>query len=291
MSDLSPAAPVTTTEGWSEEDIALLQAFKDPTACKFCKRPSHCQQCNHELVPEPKRPTGKQDINTPRPDLFGQLPPPFPNPARHRDFQAACPPEPPQLGSFSVFAAGSIEMGKAIPWQDLLENQLCDLPITLCNPRRGEWDPAVTQQARNAAFREQVEWELGALTSASVICFFFDHATMSPVSLMELGLWAHSKKVVVCCNGEYWKGGNVHIVCERYGVPVVETFKELVPLVRAMLRTKGCIVDTKGELTEREEERDPQRSMSLEEAEELLEGSLRGRQGVAIDRKKLGVAE
>ncbi|KAK7184843.1 uncharacterized protein CC84DRAFT_1168741 [Paraphaeosphaeria sporulosa] len=291
MSDPHPAAPVTNTEGWSEEDIALLKAFKDPTACKFCKRPSRCQECNHELVPEPKRPAGKQNIDVPRPDLFGQLPPPIANPARHRDFSVQFPPEALALGAFSVFAAGSIEMGKAIPWQRLLENHLCDLPITICNPRRGQWDPAVTQRAKDAAFREQVEWELGALTASTVICFFFDHATMSPVTLMELGLWAHSNKVVVCCNGDYWKGGNVHIVCERYGVPVVESFSELVPLVRAMLRTKGCIVGKSGNLTENEAERDPERSMSLDEAEGVLKGALREKQGIAIDRKQLGIAE
>ncbi|KAF2440865.1 hypothetical protein P171DRAFT_418955 [Karstenula rhodostoma CBS 690.94] len=279
-----PAAPVTADQAIQEPEIPK----PDPTACKYCKRPSHCQECNHELVPEP--PKGPTNLDQPRPDIYKQLPPPLAL-TQHPDFKVQSPPAAPDHGKFSVFAAGSIEMGYAIQWQKLLANHLCDMPISICNPRRGEWDSKITQQAKNSPFREQVEWELAALTASTVICFFFDHATMSPVSLMELGLWAHSGKVVVCCNQEYWKGGNVHLVCERYGVPLVKSFKEMVPLVRAMLRVKGLVVDKKGALTEREEERDPERSMGLEEAKALLKANTPELQGMAIDRENLGVAK
>ncbi|KAF2795027.1 hypothetical protein K505DRAFT_336426 [Melanomma pulvis-pyrius CBS 109.77] len=62
------------------------------------------------------------------------------------------------------------------------------------------------------------------------ICFFFDHVTMSPGTMIELGLWAHSSKVV------------------RYRILRVETFVELIPLVKAILRQKGMILDKNGDL-------------------------------------------
>lgn len=215
----------------------------DPSACKFCKRPSACPSCAHPLSPPAK--SGPTNIDGDVPDPWGQLPPPLHDLERdsHADFLHCLPPTAPTFREFSVFAAGSIEMGAAIQWQPLLANYLCDLPLTLCNPRRGAWDQSITPSAKTAAFRTQVEWELDALTRVSVITFFFDHATMSPVTMCELGLWAHSEKVVVCCDRRFWKSGNVELVCERYGVPLVDSFAEMVPLVKAKLRTKGMVVE------------------------------------------------
>lgn len=137
---------------------------------------------------------------------------------------------------------------------------VCNLPLTLYNPRRDAWDPTITPSAKTAAFRTQVEWELDALKKATVIAFFFDHATMSPVTMCELGLWAHSGKVVACCDRRFWKSGNVELVCEGYGVPLVHTFSELVPLWKAKLRTKGMV-----------EEGEEWLGGSLEEAEKYCE--------------------
>jgi nucleoside 2-deoxyribosyltransferase len=103
----------------------------------------------------------------------------------------------------------------------------------------------------------QVSWELAALDACDVICFFFDWATMSPVTMMELGLWARSGKCVVCCDdgeGRFWKGTNVRMVCERYGVPHVRRFEDLVGEVRKMLVKKGMQMD--GAVEKEKEERD-----------------------------------
>jgi hypothetical protein len=171
-----------------------------------------------------------------------------PEPKPHDLFRHCMPPHAPIYHSFSVFLAGSIEMGAAIQWQKQLASLLSPLPITVNNPRRGDWDITATQEAKNAAFRAQVEWELTALEKSDVICFFFDVNTKSPVSLLELGLWARSGKVVVCCDKRYWRSGNVHLVCERYSIPYVESFAELVPEVEKMLYKKGMRLDENGDL-------------------------------------------
>lgn len=139
-------------------------------------------------------------------------------------------------------------MGKAVQWQKRMALELSRYPITVNNPRRGHWDPTATQQAKNEAFRHQVEWELSALEQADVICFFFDVKTLSPVTMVELGLWASSGKVIVCCGDKYWRAGNVHLVCERYGIPMVRSFAELPDAIVDMLKQKGMKLDSNGDL-------------------------------------------
>lgn len=149
------------------------------------------------------------------------------------------PPAAPTYRKFSLFTAGSIEMGAAVQWQQLLAEHLRDLPITITNPRRGQWDPNVDAKSEDPDFAHQVEWELDALTEATVICFFFDIDTLSPITLMELGKWADSDKIIVCCDKRFWRSGNVDIFCNRYNIPRVNNFKSLVPAIREMLERKG----------------------------------------------------
>jgi hypothetical protein len=177
---------------------------------------------------------------------LGPLPAPSPPLRRHPDFQHFMPPDEPDHGNFSLFTAGSIEMGAAVQWQQLLIQHLQDLPITITNPRRGTWDPSVNAKKEDPAFFSQVEWELDALTQADIICYFFDCNTVSPVSLMELGIWSNSGKIIVCCDQRYWRQGNVEIVCERYNVPYVSSFKYLVPALKLMMEKKGLVLDDKG---------------------------------------------
>ncbi|KAK7178573.1 hypothetical protein PSPO01_15372 [Paraphaeosphaeria sporulosa] len=239
------------------------------TSCKYCERPSHCPTCNTELAPPPK--ASATNIDGDVPDIYNQLPPPIHDIAKdlHPEFKHALPPTKADFGRFLVFTAGSIEMGRAIQWQKMLVNHLCNLPITVANPRRGYWNPAVNASDKDREFRKQVNWEAKGLESTTIICFFFDHATMSPVTMFELGVWTAKTKdrVVVCCNKEFWRSGNIMMHCEKFGLPYVETFAELVPLIGAMLRENGMILDKQGNLVEKEEERDPEKSMLLEEAQ------------------------
>ena len=57
---------------------------------------------------------------------------------------------------------------------------------------------------------------------------FFQPGTRSPISLLELGLCARSKKIVVCCPGGFWRRGNVEMVCERFEVETTESLPELI---------------------------------------------------------------
>jgi hypothetical protein len=131
-------------------------------------------------------------------------------------------------GYISVFLGGSIEMGKAEDWQKILIKALSDKQIIFLNPRRNDWDSTWEQKITNPEFKLQVTWELTALEFSDIIVMYFDPNTKSPISLLELGLHAKSKKLIVFCPEGFWRKGNVDIVCERYGITQVDSVDELI---------------------------------------------------------------
>lgn len=130
-----------------------------------------------------------------------------------------------------LFLAGSIEMGVAENWQQKVVTLLDNTDWVLFNPRRDDWDSSWVQSINNPQFREQVEWELEALTLADQIICYFDPNTKSPVSLLELGLFAKSGKMIVVCPDGFWRKGNVDIVCHRYGIRQANTIEEAIHLL------------------------------------------------------------
>jgi hypothetical protein len=130
-----------------------------------------------------------------------------------------------------VFLAGSIEADRAARWQHDVVVLLAGLPGTILNPRRDDWDASWRQERDDPQFREQVEWELHAQEHADTILMYFAPETRSPVTLLELGLFARSGKLFVCCPPGFWRKGNVDVVCERYAVPTAQTLEGLVQKV------------------------------------------------------------
>lgn len=134
-------------------------------------------------------------------------------------------------GELYIFLAGSIEMGNAEDWQSKVTEyvQKNHPEAHILNPRRDDWDSSWEQTIENEQFREQVEWELNALEDADVIVMYFDPNTKSPISLLELGLHANTgKSMVVCCPDGFWRKGNVEVVCNKYGILLVNTMEELI---------------------------------------------------------------
>ena len=143
------------------------------------------------------------------------------------------PEEIPQQSDIkTIFLAGSIEMDKAINWQKKCEELLKDNYI-LFNPRRDEWNSNWSQTIENDNFNEQVTWELNALEKADIIIMYFAGNTMSPISLLEFGLYAQSQKMKVVVEENFWRKGNIDIVCKRYNV---EQYKTLEKLIESLIK-------------------------------------------------------
>src|SRR3989338_9947354 len=98
------------------------------------------------------------------------------------------PQEIPETRDPKVFLAGSIEMGAADRWKESVVKKLAEEEVVVLNPRRDNWDVGWEQRKDNPSFRQQVEWELHALEQSNYIIMYFDPATKSPISLLELGL-------------------------------------------------------------------------------------------------------
>lgn len=125
----------------------------------------------------------------------------------------------PRTKHISLFLVGSIEMGNADDWQKRAIAQLERENVIIYNPRREDWDSSWVQDISNSKFYEQVKWELDALDKADFILMHFEPDTMSPITLLELGLYASSGKLIVSCPKGFWRRGNVEIVCKKYLIP------------------------------------------------------------------------
>lgn len=130
----------------------------------------------------------------------------------------------------SIFLAGSIEMGKAEDWQKVLTSKLETLgkDLTVFNPRRDDWDSSWTQEQSNPQFNQQVNWELNRLDECTIIFMYFSPETQSPISLLELGRYSGAKEMIVCCPRNFWRSGNVEILCTRNNTPMFETIEDAI---------------------------------------------------------------
>lgn len=141
------------------------------------------------------------------------------------------PPHPIETSHFSIFLAGTIDMGYSRNWQQeviaYLSKQAINRKLTIFNPRRKDWDNSWVQDIANPDFNQQVNWELDALETADLIILYLEKDSKSPISLLELGLFADTEKVVVCCEKGFWRKGNVDIVCQRKGIIIFENIEDM----------------------------------------------------------------
>ena len=128
-------------------------------------------------------------------------------------------------------------MGKAKDWQSELADEFKDVDVNFFNPRRDNWDSSWEQSIDNEKFTEQVMWELGNISKSDVVVFFIQGDTKSPISLMELGLVGDKRgtKVIVCCEDEFWRRGNVEVFCYKYDIPLLERFDDMIAELKKIL--------------------------------------------------------
>jgi len=138
-------------------------------------------------------------------------------------------------GNKSIFLAGTIDMGNSHDWQDECVSYFKDMNINIYNPRRKEWDSSWHQSFDNPQFYQQVNWELDALKKADYIIMNLLDNSKSPISLMELGLYANSAKLHVCCSDSFYRKGNIDIVCNNYNVPVFENLETLLETLKTKI--------------------------------------------------------
>lgn len=128
------------------------------------------------------------------------------------------------LGCTKVFLAGTIDMGNSIDWQKELNDYfaLRGGKWLLYNPRQKKWDATIPGE-----MDYQVNWELSHLEQSDYIIMNILGNSKSPISLLEMGLFARSGKMAVVCPKEYYRYDNVRITCERYQVPLYQNLDDM----------------------------------------------------------------
>ncbi len=153
-------------------------------------------------------------------------------PWKKKHMQTIYPPNALHLSDTNIFLAGTIDMGNSEDWQqkiiDTFFEKMPDANLRIFNPRRKKWDNSWSQTIENEQFSEQVNWELDALEKADYIIMFLEKNSKSPISLLELGLFADSGKLLVCCEEGFWRKGNVDIVCQRKGIKTFGNLSEII---------------------------------------------------------------
>lgn len=130
----------------------------------------------------------------------------------------------------TIFLSGSIEMGKAEQWQERVVNMLKDSHWTILNPRRDDWDNSWVQSIDFEPFVEQVTWELQGLETCEKAIVYFAPDTKAPITLLELGLLSQMKEpqdIFVVCPKDFYRKGNVDIVCDRYRIKQFDSLEEV----------------------------------------------------------------
>jgi len=132
------------------------------------------------------------------------------------------PEKYPNDSKFTIFLGGSIELGLAKPWQQELTSKLseCNFDIRILNPRRDDFDVSQEQSINNPYFKEQVNWELDGLDRADLIVMYLQPDTLSPISMMEIGIYINTldwnKQMVICVPDGFWRRGNIEVLVDRY---------------------------------------------------------------------------
>ena len=74
-----------------------------------------------------------------------------------------------------------------------------------------------------------------------LLVVYFAQESKSPVSLLELGLFANRGRgrIIVACPERFYRRGNVQVVCERFGIELVGSLEELAEAAGRRLRELG----------------------------------------------------
>ncbi len=129
-----------------------------------------------------------------------------------------------------IFLAGTIDGGDSYDWQADATEMLTDYDIA--NPRRDDYNPKEEQSIDNPYFKGQVDWELDNLEYSDIILLNLLPNSKSPISLYELGAFQQSKKIIVVCTEEFYRNGNVEIICKRNDIPLFTTLIDAIVYIK-----------------------------------------------------------
>jgi len=98
-------------------------------------------------------------------------------------------------------------------WRQDVVNQL-DSVYHFYDPTNNNHD-----KLNDSQMKEHITWELDALKMADKIILNFLPNAQSPISLVELGLYMSTNKLIVICPKEFYQSRYVNVLCKQYNTP------------------------------------------------------------------------
>lgn len=143
--------------------------------------------------------------------------------------------------SLNIFLGGTIDMGLSRNWQgefcQRLENIFGTKNVTIFNPRRDSGTGV--KPGDTADLRYQIQWELSHLDKSDIIVFNLLPESKSPITLMEIGLYANSDKgVFVICPESFYRYDNVFMVCSKFRIPLLHSEEDFFQIIKTNFRLK-----------------------------------------------------
>ena len=120
----------------------------------------------------------------------------------------------------TVFLAGSIDLELEGNWRNEIVEELKD-DYHFFDPTRKEHN-----QMGNFEMQDHIKWELDALNMSNKILLNFLPDSKSPVSLIELGLYMMSSKLIVVCPKSFYKRRYIKTLCQKYNTELFRNLTE-----------------------------------------------------------------
>ncbi|CAL2083375.1 nucleoside 2-deoxyribosyltransferase domain-containing protein [Tenacibaculum sp. 190524A02b] len=118
------------------------------------------------------------------------------------------------------FLAGSIDYQSKTPWRKTI--------IEKSSKRIHFFDPTNKNHHNlsDTEMKNQIEWELNTLELSDKIILNFLGYSKSPISLVEMGLYAQSGKLIIICPPEFYQNRYMYPLASKYNIPLFKNLCE-----------------------------------------------------------------
>lgn len=112
-----------------------------------------------------------------------------------------------------IFLAGSIDLNLKNNWRRKV--------VETIGNKFDFFDPTITNhdQLNDVQMKTHIEWELNALELSDIILLNFLPESKSPISLVELGMYVKTTKLIVVCPDNFYQSRYIKTLCVSYNTP------------------------------------------------------------------------
>lgn len=124
------------------------------------------------------------------------------------------------------FLAGSIDMSEVENWRETVVGKL--------NGYTNFFDPTHLNHdtLNDTEMREHIRWELDALQLSDLVLLNLLPNYKSPVSLIELGVYVQSGKLVVVCPLRFYQRRYIEELCARYNTLIFSDLSRAIEYIK-----------------------------------------------------------